>query len=257
FAGKEKSNKAAELTREAKTLRKEVKVLYHDEDIVILHKPAGMLSQKSEKTDDSLNDYLQDLCRKNHWVEEASLEFFRPSVANRLDRNTSGIVLCGITTKGLQTLSKTLKDRTISKYYYALVAGQVKEGRHLKGYLRKDTEKNVVHFSEKASEDAVAIETEYQVVRSCKEASLLKIRLITGKSHQIRAHLASEGYPIIGDYKYGDRRINQRVKKDVGVSYQMLHSCEIDFGKYFGGRVIRDSIPRDFARTMDYFGLEL
>ena len=237
-------------------LRRQVRLLYRDEDIVVLHKPAGLLSQKSEREDDSLNDYLLDLCRREGWVSPEEMRYFHPSVANRLDRNTSGIVLCGITTRGLQTLSQALRDRSISKYYMALVKGSVKEGRKIKGYLTKDHEKNLVHFSLTAGKDAMPIETEYQVLRSGQEASLLRIRLITGKSHQIRAHLATEGYPILGDYKYGDRNANQKLKLAEGISTQMLHSCEINFGEHLGGLVIRDPLPEDFRKALHFYGLE-
>lgn len=252
---REQRSSAPRLNKEQLDLRKQVKVLYKDEHIVILHKPAGMLSQKSVKTDDSLNDYLLDLCKKEGWVSEEDMKFFHPSVANRLDRNTSGIVLCGITTAGLQMLSKTLRDRTIAKYYMAIVQGQVTSGRRVKGYLQKDTEKNVVHFSTEAGEDSVPIETEYEVVKTGREASLLRIRLITGKSHQIRAHLASEGYPILGDYKYGERRANQKLKTQMGISYQMLHSCEIDFGKHLGGLVVKDPLPAEFQNALRFYHL--
>lgn len=240
------------LSKEQQSLRDQVKVLYKDEEIVILHKPAGMLSQKSEKKDDSLNDYLLDLCRKERWLDEMSLSHFRPSVANRLDRNTSGIVLCGITTSGLQKLSSALKERTIEKYYLALVCGHVTLGKKVKGYLVKDEEKNVVHFSEKKTEGAMSIETEYTVLKAGREASLLRIRLITGKSHQIRAHLAAEGYPILGDYKYGDRLMNQKLKRSLGITYQMLHSYEIHFGEQLHGLKICDEMPEDFQKAMEY-----
>lgn len=253
--GRSKKVPARTLTREQLELRKKVKVLYRDEQILVLHKPAGMLSQKSEKSDDSINDYLIDFCQKKGWVDEESMEYFRPSIANRLDRNTSGIVLCGITTSGLQLLSRVLRDRTIRKYYLALVAGKVEHGKKIKGYLYKDREKNVVHYSRTPVEDAMPIETEYEVIRANSKASLLKIRLITGKSHQIRAHLAADGYPILGDYKYGNRNINQQLKRETGISWQMLHSHEIDFDRQLDGLVIRDEIPEEFTKAMQLFGL--
>ena len=245
-----------DLSQEEKRLRKAIKVLYKDSDLVILHKPSGLLSQKASQADDSLNDYLLELCRKEGWVSGSDLQYFRPSIANRLDRNTSGIVLCGITTKGLQMLSEVLRDRSIAKYYMAIVSGHVSSGRKVKGYLQKDREKNVVHFSELPIEGSVAIETEYQVLKAGKEASLLRIRLITGKSHQIRAHLASLGYPILGDYKYGSRNENQKLKSKLGISYQMLHSCEIDFGSHLHGLVIKDPLPESFQRVLRFYQLE-
>ncbi|MBR5047693.1 MAG: RluA family pseudouridine synthase [Eubacterium sp.] len=243
------------LSREQTGLREKVKVLYRDEDILVFHKPAGMLSQKSLASDDSLNDYLLDLCKKEGWLSEETMEHFHPSVANRLDRNTSGIVLCGISIRGLQVLSRALKDRELSKYYLALVAGHVPASRLVKGYLTKDEKHNRAYFSRSPGEGALPVETEYQVLAAGKECSLLRIRLITGKSHQIRAHLAGEGYPILGDPKYGDREINRRLKKELGVSHQMLHAYEINFNRYYDGLAIIDEMPEIFCRVMDYYGL--
>ena len=245
------------LTKEQALLREKVRILYRDEDIVVLHKPAGMLSQKSVPADDSLNDYLLDLCRKEGWLSPESMEHFRPSVANRLDRNTSGIVLCGISTKGLQFLSRVLKERDLSKYYLALVAGHAPRPCLIKGYLTKDEKKNIAIFSENPREGSVPIETEYHILAAGDDVSLLRIRLITGKSHQIRAHLAAKGYPILGDPKYGDREINRRMRKELDVSYQMLHAYEIDFDQHYDGLVITDEMPDVFRRVLDYYEMEI
>lgn len=242
---------------ESDRLRKEVRILYKDEDILILHKPAGMLTQKSSPEDDSLNDYLLDLCRREKWLDEEALTYFHPSVANRLDRNTSGIVLCGISMKGLQQLSSALRDRSLEKYYLTLVAGKVTRPGSVRGYLSKDREKNKVFFSTHPLEGGAPVETEYEPVSCGEEVSLLKVRLITGKSHQIRVHLASEGFPILGDNKYGDRRINRKLKMDLGISGQLLHSYEIGFGRHLEGMKVRDPMPESFVRVMDYFGLEI
>ncbi len=253
---KDKSHRR-KLTREQVFLRSKVEILFKDDDIVILHKPAGMLSQKSVPEDDSLNDYLLDLCRDQGWLSQEAMEHFRPSVANRLDRNTSGIVLCGISTKGLQFLSRILKERDLSKYYLALVAGTVPRSCLIKGYLTKDEKKNKALFSEMPREGSVPIETEYHVLKAGDHVTLLKIRLITGKSHQIRAHLAAEGYPILGDPKYGDKEINRKMKKELDISYQMLHAYEIDFDKHYDGLVITDRMPDVFRRVLDYYDMDI
>ena len=86
---------------------------------------------------------------------------------------------------------------------------------------------------------------------------MLKIRLITGKSHQIRAHLAAEGYPILGDPKYGDKEINRKMKKELDISYQMLHAYEIDFDKHYDGLVITDRMPDVFRRVLDYYDMDI
>lgn len=246
------------LTREQKKLREQVKVLYRSDDLVIFHKPAGMLSQKAEKTDDSLNDYLIDYCLKERILCPEELESFHPSIANRLDRNTSGIVLAGITVRGLQSLSSFLKKRELEKYYLCLAAGKVKKDAHISGYLKKEEKKNQVQLFAQPVKGASLIETEYRVIQSNEKASLLKIRLITGKSHQIRGHLASIGHPVLGDYKYGRRNANDPIKWSTGVNYQLLHSYELILPETEGqkGLHIIDPVPPDFCAVQKYLGLE-
>ncbi len=242
--------------------RKEVEVLYRDENLLFLHKPVGLLTQKAEKTDDSLNDYLIDYCLKEEILDEDTLQSFRPSAANRLDRNTSGIVLCGLTTRGLQDISLVLKDRNLGKYYLCLVKGKMSGHERLKGYLTKDEKTNVVQFSSRKELGSMPIETEYEVLDSNGKASLLRVKLITGKSHQIRAHLASVGHPILGDFKYGDRNWNMEAKRTLGISYQMLHSASVHFPENAGGtlavlsgKTIQDPAPREFDQARKWLGL--
>ncbi len=247
-------------TEEEKALRRQVRLLYSLEDILIFHKPAGMLTQKAKPEDDSLNDYLLDYCREKGIIKEGNASVFRPSVANRLDRNTSGMVLCGITTAGLQMLSRLLRERNLEKYYLCLVRGVMKEDRKIKGWLLKDDKRNTVTLSRHPREGAAPVETWYQVMTVSPEATLLKVRLITGKSHQIRAHLSSEGHPVLGDYKYGDRRENDRLKRETGINYQMLHSYEMKApGSVMleGGKELHviDPPPRPFLKAMEVYGL--
>ena len=219
---------SAGLSRKQRKLRKEVRILFQNEDILILHKPAGMLSQKAAAGDDSLNDYLYD-----YWMEEIMKgkdipASFRPSVANRLDRNTSGIVLCGLTVRGLQTLTALLKNRGLEKYYLCLVKGRVTEEKKISGYLLKDEKKNLVSLHTHRVPGSACIKLSYEVLSSTGRMSLLRVRLITGKSHQIRAQLAALGHPILGDPKYGDARFNQEFRKK-GICHQLLHSSELIF----------------------------
>lgn len=246
-----------------KGLRDQVKLLYQDEDVLILHKPAGMLTQKARPGDDSLNDYLLDYWREEIMKGREVSCVFRPSVANRLDRNTSGIVLCGITVKGLQSLSFLLKNRALEKYYLCIVRGEVTGSRKLRGYLKKDSRDNMVKVYSRPVPNAAPIETWYRSVDHNEKASLLKVRLITGKSHQIRAHLASAGYPLLGDAKYGDPEANRHLVK-AGLGCQQLHSSELvipeECGKEAGslrGLHIKDKVPGGFMRALELYGLEL
>ena len=263
FIGQEEST-ARRLSAEQKKLRREVRLLYATDDVLVFHKPAGMLTQKARKEDDSLNDYLLEYCREHGMAGTEEESVFRPSVANRLDRNTSGIVLCGITTAGLQTLSRLLRERSLEKYYLCIVCGQIRGSRKVKGWLVKDERRNTVTLRRAFMEGAAPVETWYEALAVSAEATLLKVRLITGKSHQIRAHLASEGHPVLGDYKYGNRQDNDRLKRASGINYQLLHSYELRIPEQVAsvpeamwGFRITDPPPEPFVRAMEHFGLSM
>lgn len=204
-------------------------IVYEDSNVILINKPAGMLSQKSVPLDVSLNEYLLGYLEKSgQWKQEES-KAFRPSVCNRLDRNTSGMVICGKSMAGLQQMAALLKDRSLHKYYLCLVKGVMTESQHLEGYLLKDENSNQVKIFQKETEGAAHIITEYEPLYTEGETTLLKVTLVTGKSHQIRAHLSSIGHPIIGDPKYGDRKVNAFFRETHGIKNQMLHAWKLTF----------------------------
>ena len=204
-------------------------IVYEDSNVIFINKPAGMLSQKSVPSDVSLNEYLLGYLEKSgQWKQEES-KAFRPSVCNRLDRNTSGMVICGKSMAGLQQMAALLKDRSLHKYYLCLVKGVMTESQHLEGYLLKDENSTQVKIFQKETEGAARIITEYEPLYTDGEATLLKVTLVTGKSHQIRAHLSSIGHPIIGDPKYGDRKVNAFFRETHGIKNQMLHAWKLTF----------------------------
>ena len=204
-------------------------IVYEDSNVIFINKPAGMLSQKSVPSDVSLNEYLLGYLEKSgQWKQEES-KAFRPSVCNRLDRNTSGMMICGKSMAGLQQMAALLKDRSLHKYYLCLVKGVMTESQHLEGYLLKDENSNQVKIFQKETEGAAHIITEYEPLYTEGETTLLKVTLVTGKSHQIRAHLSSIGHPIIGDPKYGDRKVNAFFRETHGIKNQMLHAWKLTF----------------------------
>ncbi|MGN0354565.1 MAG: RluA family pseudouridine synthase [Muricoprocola sp.] len=228
-------------------------ILYEDEHIMILNKPVGILSQKAEESDISMNERMISYLLHTGAVDEIQLQTFRPSVCNRLDRNTSGILLAGKSLTGLQFLSRLLKERTVHKYYTCLVKGDVTDAQRIEGYLKKDEEKNQVMVYDAPVEDAKKIVTQYQPLQTGQKATYMEIWLITGRSHQIRAHLSGIGHPILGDMKYGDRSLNEELRKKFGLKSQLLHSSRIEFPEiegtfsYLSSRVFSAPEPKMFS----------
>lgn len=238
-----------------------VKIIYQDADVMILNKPAGILSQKAKAEDISLNEYILQYLLKKGKVTRESMATFRPSVCNRLDRNTSGIVTAGVTYRGARELSNLLRERSVDKRYLALVKGVLKRPAHLKGWLAKDKEQNQVSVRETAFEGAQEIETEYIPLGDNGRMTLLEIHLITGKSHQIRAHLASIGHPVIGDTKYGEESVNQWYHRTWHGHFQLLHSWKLSFPREgcglekLAGHTFQASLPEQFSRILEGEGL--
>lgn len=240
---------------------KGISVLYEDENVVILDKPAGILSQKAAQEDLSLNEWLIGYLLSQKQITAKELETFRPSVCNRLDRNTSGIVLCGKTLAGSQELGKLIKERQIGKFYRTFVKGQIKERKQITGTLVKDETANKVTVSSKG-ELGHEIKTAYVPLAQAGDMTYLEVELITGKTHQIRAHLASIGHPLAGDGKYGDRRWNEKLRLSFGVKWQLLHAYRMEFPVLTGtlenlsGKVILAPLPRVFKEIIREYKVE-
>ena len=229
FQKKEQPREAVSVSK-GKSQGKDLDIVYEDEDIILINKPAGILSQKAGRDDVSINEELIAYCLEKGLVTEEELKIRKPSICNRLDRNTTGLLAGGITIPGLTFLSELFRERKVDKYYFTIVKGEMKKGMKLRGYLSKNTKTNQVTVTEKPkSKDDDYIETAYEPIKTGNGYTLLKVKLITGKTHQIRAHLAFSGYPIIGDEKYGDHKINQYWKREAGLKNQLLHSAILVF----------------------------
>ena len=243
FAGKRQTNDLA-----ASVPNIALEIVYEDHDVLAINKPAGMLSQKAKKEDISANEYILQYLLESGTITRESLHTFKPSVCNRLDRNTSGILVAGKTLNGLQQLSKAFRERSMEKYYLAIVAGHISKPRRIEGFLKKDEKNNQVTRLSEPSNDAKPIITEYRPLKLVGQVTLLEVHLITGRSHQIRAHLASIGHPVIGDTKYGNPRLNREFLKNAGVTHQLLHAYRLFLAD---GTKIQADAPKEFERALE------
>lgn len=261
------SGKRQKSTKVEKTIPglKPQEIVYEDEDIIIVNKPAGELSQKAKKEDISINERIVVYLRERYGIGE---DHFTPGICNRLDRNTTGLLIAGKSLAGLQEMAELLKHRTLDKYYLCIVVGEVKKSQRLNGYLKKDETSNMVQvYSE---EDMIKrrsdrsgfdrIETQISPLIVKDGFSLLAIRLITGKTHQIRAHLASIGFPILGDTKYGTGKQQESMQsmcRRFHLTCQLLHAYRLEFPKTKGAlmnlseKVITVEPPAKFLRIME------
>ncbi len=276
---KSKENTVTEYTKAFQKC-KGITILYEDDNILIVNKPVGILTQKAQPNDVSLNEWLIGYLLSTNAITAEELHSFRPSVCNRLDRNTSGIVLCGKSLAGSQALSRVIKERSIGKFYHTICVGVLKQKETLEGYLHKDNATNKVTITsslpsqktmssnatsgKKASnkaKTAASIKTSYRPLMSTNRYTLLEVELITGKTHQIRAHLASIGHPIIGDYKYGNVRVNNTLKQEYSLQAQLLHAYRIVFPTEEGvlaplsGKEIVAPYPEAFQKIQQGEGL--
>lgn len=277
--------------------KKQFRVIYEDSQVLIVSKPAGLLvhGDASEKKNTLINQVLGYLQERGEY-DPAAERIFSPAPVNRIDRNTSGLVIFGKTAPAVRELTKLIRQRDgIRKFYLAVACGQVTEEMVLRQSLVKDEEANRVRVTEPAHakagatkaqdaeaarakaaapaegtakscdpgkptpaspEHAKASETRVRPLKTGDRFSLIEAELITGRTHQIRVHMARTGHPLAGDPKYGDRRANEVCRK-CGISSQLLHAWRLQFGELgqplqdLSGRTIEAQPPKAFVRAAE------
>lgn len=231
--------------------------VYEDENILLVNKPMGLLTQKDKAEGHSLADEVLSYLKENGSYNPNQSKGFTPAPCNRLDRNTAGIVLVGKNIAALQVLSEMLKTKEISKYYMSIVLGRITAPMILKGYHIKQEGKNEVVISNEYIEGAKPVETRILPLKTNGRYTLVEVQLVTGKTHQIRAHLSQIGHPIIGDPKYGDRLENKYFKDQYGLKYQILCAYKVKFElckepfTYLQDRVFTVPAPKIYSQICE------
>lgn len=234
----------------------DLNIIYEDENIMIVNKPAGVLVHPdSPKDRDTLIDRVIAYLESKNAVD-ASLTF-RPAICNRLDRNTGGLVIVAKNYSSLKQINRLIREKSITKLYKCIVKGKLPEHGEIRNYLLKDEESNRVEIREHYQEEAKEVHTVYRTLKTNGSYSLMEIDLITGRSHQIRAHFSSIGHPLAGDVKYGDKTTNLYFKNNFKLEHQFLFAYKIIFNKtwehlkYLEGKSFEGALPKNLGRIID------
>lgn len=228
-------------------------IVYEDENIIVVDKPAGLLSHpRSPKDKDTLIHRIQYHIQLSGG--ENISPTFSPSLCNRLDRNTAGLVIAAKNYKSLKAVNEMIRERKLKKLYLCVVKGSTELKGQIAGSLVKD-EKNKKALLDDVGKESI---TYYEKIDDNGEFSLLHVQLITGRFHQIRAHLSSIGHPIIGDVKYGDKDINDYFREKFDLDHQFLLAHIIKIGEalqelgYLKDKTWYSSTPEKYERILKY-----
>ena len=205
-----------EKTADFREVPPEIDVIYEDENILLCDKPVGMVvHEDNDNTSDTLINRIKCYLWKQGEYDPDSEQSFVPALCNRIDRNTGGIVIAAKNAESLRVLNQKIRDRELVKLYLCVVQGELpKRADTLTAYLEKLSDENRVIVSDRKTPQNRTILTKYRVLETRGGNSLLEVDLLTGRTHQIRAHFAHVGHPLLGDGKYGSNKLNKALGYD-------------------------------------------
>ncbi len=223
----------------------DISVIYEDENIILIDKKNGLVvHEDNDGTADTLVNRMKHYLYSKGEYDPADENSFTPSLCNRLDRNTGGIVIAAKNAEALRILNQKIKDRELEKKYLCITVGvPPKSSDTLTAYLFKDSKSNTVTVSDKKTPRNKTIITKYRVLRSDGRLALVEVELLTGRTHQIRAHMAYIGCPLLGDGKYGSNKVN----KSYGIKTQALYSYKLKFAFSADGGILEYLNGREFT----------
>ena len=225
-------------------------IIYEDDNILLINKPRGVLVQKDSSNDDALDEMVLSYLK----YDSNLLQAYKPAPAHRLDRNTAGIVVFGKNIQSLRTLADALNDKKqVSKRYLTLVKGEVEKDGEINVPLEKNAKNGRVYVNENGKPSL----TRYKVVKRLNRYTLLEVELLTGRTHQIRVHMAYINHPVVGDAKYGDFQLNKEIEDKYGFKNQFLVAYQICFNhldnnlKYLSGKKFEIPLPEDLSNLLN------
>lgn len=232
-------------------------IIYEDKNILLINKPRNLLVQADSSNDKALDQMVVEYLMHKGEYDPINNKGFKPGPAHRIDRNTSGIVIFGKNRDTLAYLSELIKSHEkIEKHYASLVVGELKEDGMVEAPLRKNfSTKKVVVCPIK--DGAKAAKTIYHVLDTFNGYTLLDLTLVTGRTHQIRVHMSYIRHHVVGDTKYGDFKVNNKLEKEYGFKNQFLHASKIVFGQldkplqYLSNKKFLADMPEEFKELIN------